>query len=131
MPDVFVPADTTQNTQLVDDLEEPAFYRLCDRPAATRNKQISNADFIAQYDITDTGLHNFIAYASQTVKNIVPRDLLVSRDVIKTLIKANAARFKWGNNAYYRVLTPTMLRLKRRCFNRCANMRICRCAEKK
>jgi carboxyl-terminal processing protease len=29
---------------------------------------------------------------------------MTSRDIIKTLIKANAARFKWGNNAYYRVL---------------------------
>lgn len=107
MPDVFVPADTTQNTQLVDDLAGNQLFTayVIDRLQPVISKYPTAENFISQYDITDTGLHNFIAYASQTVKNIAPRDLEISRDIIKTLIKANAARFKWGNNAYYRVLS--------------------------
>lgn len=106
MPDVFVPADTTQNTQLVDDLASNQLFTayVIDRLQPVISKYPTADNFINQYDITDTGLHNFIAYASQKVKNIAPRDLEISRDIIKTLIKANAARFKWGNNAYYRVL---------------------------
>jgi carboxyl-terminal processing protease len=106
MPDVFVPADTTQNTQLVDNLAGNQLFTayVIDRLQPVISKYPTADNFISQYDVTDTGLHNFIAYASQTIKSIAPHDLLVSRDVIKTLIKANAARFKWGNNAYYRVL---------------------------
>lgn len=106
MPDVFVAADTTQNTQLVDDLASNQLFTayVIDRLQPVLGKYPTADNFISQYDITDTGLHNFIAYASQTVKNIAQHDLMISRDIIKTLIKANAARFKWGNNAYYRVL---------------------------
>jgi carboxyl-terminal processing protease len=32
------------------------------------------------------------------------RELHMSREMIKTLLKANAARFKWGTSAYYQVL---------------------------
>jgi carboxyl-terminal processing protease len=31
MPDVFVPADTTQNTQVVQNLCEPTIFGLCNR----------------------------------------------------------------------------------------------------
>jgi carboxyl-terminal processing protease len=106
MPDVFVPADTSQNTQLVEDLAGNQLFTayVIDRLQPVLNKYATADNFIDQYNISDAGLHNFIAYASQTVKNINPNDLRLSKDIIKTLIKANAARFKWGNSAYYRVL---------------------------
>jgi carboxyl-terminal processing protease len=78
-----------------------------DRLQPVISKYPTADNFIGQYNISEDSLHNFIAYASQTVKYINPRDLQQSRDIIKTLIKANAARFKWGNNAYYRVLNDS------------------------
>jgi carboxyl-terminal processing protease len=106
MPDVFVPADTTQNTQLIDDLATNQLFTayIIDKLQPVINKYPTADNFISHYNITDDTLGNFIAYASKTVKYINPADLQQSRDVIKTLVKANAARFKWGNNAYYRVL---------------------------
>ena len=106
MPDVFVPADTSQNTQLVSDLANNQLFTayVIDRLQPVLNKYPTADNFIKQYTITDDGLHNFLAYASKTVKAIAPAEVQTSRDIIKTLIKANAARFKWGNNAYYRVL---------------------------
>jgi carboxyl-terminal processing protease len=68
-------------------------------------KQFAAADdFIKGYDITEANLQSFIMYASKKIDMMDPRELILSRPVIKTLVKANAARFKWGNNAYYQVL---------------------------
>ncbi|RYU87354.1 S41 family peptidase [Mucilaginibacter terrigena] len=106
MPDIFVPADTTQNTQLIEDLADNQLFTayVIDRLQPMMNKYATADNFIDQYNISDEGLNNFIAYTSKTVKEINYADLQLSKEVIKTLIKANAARFKWGNNAYYRVL---------------------------
>jgi carboxyl-terminal processing protease len=106
MPDVFVPADTTQNTQLLDDLSENQLFSayVIDRLQPVLAKYATQNDFIQQYQVTDEALNAFMAYSAQTLGSTDQRDLQVSRVVIKTLIKANAARFKWGNNAYYRVL---------------------------
>ncbi|MBB5397093.1 S41 family peptidase [Mucilaginibacter sp. AK015] len=109
MPDVFVPADTTENTQLVEDLADNQLFTayVIDRLQPVIAKYATADSFIDQYHITEEVLNNFIAYASQTVKHINPADLKLSKEFIKTLIKAHAARFKWGNNAYYRVLNTS------------------------
>jgi carboxyl-terminal processing protease len=109
MPDVFVPTDTSQNTQLIEQLAGNQLFTayVIDRLQPVISKYTTADNFIGQYNISEESLHNFIAYASQTVKYINPSDLQQSRNIIKTLIKANAARFKWGNNAYYRVLNDS------------------------
>ncbi|MET3977576.1 carboxyl-terminal processing protease [Mucilaginibacter sp. UYP25] len=106
MPDVFVPADTAQNTQLVDQLAQNQLFTayIIDRLQPMMSKYPTADNFIEQYNLSDEGLKNFIGYASQTIKYVKPTDLQQSKETIKTLVKANAARFKWGNNAYYRVL---------------------------
>jgi carboxyl-terminal processing protease len=106
MPDVFVPADTSQNTQLISDLAGSQLFTayVIDKLQPVLNKYPTADNFIKQYKITDEDLHHFIAYASQTVGTIAAAEVQPSGDTIKTLLKANAARFRWGNNAYYRVL---------------------------
>ncbi|WP_454801718.1 S41 family peptidase [Mucilaginibacter phyllosphaerae] len=106
MPDVFVPADTSQNTQLIEQLAENQIFTayVIDRLLPVIAKYPTADNFIEQYNLSDESLHNFIMYASQTVKYIDSHELRISGEMIKTLVKANAARFKWGNNAYYRVL---------------------------
>jgi carboxyl-terminal processing protease len=39
--------------------------------------------------------------------------LKASRETIKTLLKATAARFKWGDNAYFEVLNSDDVTLKK------------------
>jgi carboxyl-terminal processing protease len=41
------------------------------------------------------------------------RELRVSEPAIKTLIKAFAARFKWGDNAYFEALNSDDVALKK------------------
>ncbi|TSD63005.1 S41 family peptidase [Inquilinus sp. KBS0705] len=106
MPDVFVPADTTLNSQLLDDLTDNQLFTayVIDKLQPVLAKYPMQADFIQQYSVTDDTLQSFIAYSSQTLGNIDKQEVVLARQNIKTLLKANAARFKWGNNAYYRVV---------------------------
>jgi carboxyl-terminal processing protease len=106
MPDIFVPADTSQSTQLIDQLAGNQLFTayVIDKLQAIISRYPTADNFISKYNITEGSMHDFITYASKTVKYINTRELQLSRNIIKTLIKANAARFKWGNNAYYRVL---------------------------
>ncbi|MES2265323.1 MAG: S41 family peptidase [Bacteroidota bacterium] len=106
MPDIFVPADTTQNTKLLDQLAQNQLFTayIIDRLQPALSKYPTADNFIEQYNLSDEGLKNFIGYALQTIKQVNPVELQQSKGTIKTLVKATAARFKWGNNAYYRVL---------------------------
>ncbi|MDB4923165.1 S41 family peptidase [Mucilaginibacter sp.] len=106
MPDVFVPADTTQNTYLLQQLSDQQQFTAytIDKLQPQLNK-FSTADaFIKQYTINDDDVDNFILYASQAVKDINSHELLISRPIIKTMLKAAAVRFKWGDNAYYEAI---------------------------
>jgi carboxyl-terminal processing protease len=106
MPDVFVPADTTQNTQIISDLNDEQLFTgyVIDKLQPQLKKFTTPSDFIKQYSISDDAFGDFIIYASQKVKQMDLRELHMSREMIKTLLKANAARFKWGTSAYYQVL---------------------------
>lgn len=106
MPDVFVPADTSLATRLLQDLNIHQLFTayVIDRLQPVLSKFATADSFIKQYTVTDDILKNFISYSSKTIQQIDPQELALSRDIIKTLLKANAARFKWGNNAYYRVV---------------------------
>ncbi|TWR24048.1 S41 family peptidase [Mucilaginibacter pallidiroseus] len=109
MPDVFVPADTSQNTQLVYELNSNQLftaYVIDKLQPELKNYPTADA-FISNYQVTENELHHFVMYAAQTLKFMDSHELLVSGNIIKSLIKANAARFKWGSNAYYQVLNHT------------------------
>ncbi|MDB5002112.1 MAG: hypothetical protein JWQ34_337 [Mucilaginibacter sp.] len=105
MPDIFVPADTTQNTYLIRVLSNKQLFSayVIDHMQPVLNKYTAD-DFFKQYTVTDADLGNFILYASQTVKNIDPREVVTSKQNIKVLLKAFAARFKWGDEAYFKTI---------------------------
>jgi carboxyl-terminal processing protease len=95
MPDIFVPADTNQQlfTAYVVDNLQPAL-----------KKYPSENTFLKDYAVSDQQLFDFIQYASQTIKEMDSRDILISRPYLKTLLKSFAARFMWGDNAYFQAL---------------------------
>ncbi|MDN3581829.1 S41 family peptidase [Mucilaginibacter flavus] len=115
MPDVFVPADTTQNTQVLQSLSEQQLFTayVIDKMQPLINKYTGNNDFIKHYAVTEDDFRNFILYASQTIKEMDSRELLRSKEYIKTILKANAARFKWGDNAYYEVMNANDVAYKK------------------
>jgi carboxyl-terminal processing protease len=106
MPDVFIPADTTRNNQLIYQLSsEQLFtaYALDKLQPAT--KMYATLDqYIDTFNITDEQLSNFVVYASKTIKQLPLHEINRSKAELKLLIKGNAARLRWGNEAFYRIL---------------------------
>lgn len=115
MPDIFVPADTTQNTRLIHNLNNRQLFTayVIDRLQPALNKYATDDDFIKYYTVTDAGLADFISYASRSLKEVDPHELLISKDNIKLLLKAFAARFGWGDEAYFKTINANDTVLKK------------------
>jgi carboxyl-terminal processing protease len=106
MPDIFVPVDTAQDTNLIHELDDNLLFTafVIDRLQPVINKYASADDFVKQYQVSDDTFNDFIQYASGTIKEMDSNDIAISRQPIKTLLKACAARFKWGDEAYFETL---------------------------
>ena len=106
MPDVFVPADTTGNTRLLYDLNNRqlfmAFVLQRLQPALKRYPTFDS--FNQGFVVNDDVLTSFIIYASKTLKEMDSDEVGRSKANIKLYLKAMAARFKWGDEGYFRVL---------------------------
>lgn len=115
MPDIFVPADTTINTDLVQALSEQQLFTAytIDQLGPVLNKFHTADAFVSQYNISDDEFNKFILYASKTIKEMDSKELLSSKATIKTILKASAARFKWGDNAYFEVMNSDDAALKK------------------
>jgi carboxyl-terminal processing protease len=106
MPDVFIPADTTLNTPLIDRLNDGELFTayVIDELHSLLKNYRTEDDFINQYNISDKDFDAFIAYVAPALKEMDARDIQLSKDNIKKLLKAYMGRFGWGDNAYYRIL---------------------------
>ncbi|MDO3642541.1 S41 family peptidase [Mucilaginibacter sp. L3T2-6] len=106
MPDVFVPADTTGETYLLEDLSDQQLFTAytIDTLQPVLNSFSSSDDFIKKYEVSDDDFRKFMLYASQTIKEVNPQEALDSKSAIKAMLKASAARFKWGDNAYFEAM---------------------------
>ena len=115
MPDVFVPVDTTTHTLILQELGEQQLFTAytIDKLQPVLNKFASAGDFIKQYKVTDDEFDRFILYSSQTIKEMDSHELAISKPAIKNILKASAARFKWGTDAYYEALNSDDVTLKK------------------
>jgi carboxyl-terminal processing protease len=115
MPDIFVPADTAQNVVLIQELGNQQLFTayVIDKLQPTLKKFDSSDEFIKQYTVNEDEYNRFITYASSTIKEMDSHEVMVAEPVIKNLLKAFAARFKWGDNAYYEALNADDITLKR------------------
>jgi carboxyl-terminal processing protease len=106
MPDVFIPADTNTNTELIQELNNRQLFTayIIDRLYPVLKKYPDQDDFVKHYFPTEQDLDNFIVYSSATIKEMDSVEIKISRNNIKKLLKAYMGRFKWGDNAYYRVI---------------------------
>lgn len=105
MPDIFVPADTAHNTYLAHQLNNRQLFSayVIDHMQPLLNK-FSEDDFIKNYSVSDADLGNFILYASHSIKDIDPREVMIAKADLKTVLKAYAARFKWGDDGYFKTI---------------------------
>ncbi|MES2808582.1 MAG: S41 family peptidase, partial [Bacteroidota bacterium] len=108
MPDIFVPADTTLNTYLTHQLSNKQVFTayVIDHLQPLLAKYTA-ADYHKNYTVSDADLGNFIIYAAQKITDIDAREVMLGKDNLKNLLKAFAARFKWGDEEYYRNLNAT------------------------
>ena len=115
MPDVFVPEDTTKNTWLISQLSKRDLFTayIIDHMQPALKAYALDDDFINGYTISDADFTKFIKYASLTVKDITTEEVTAGKAHIKTLLKAHAAHFKWGDAGYYRALNATDVALKK------------------
>jgi carboxyl-terminal processing protease len=115
MPDIFVPADTTGNTEIMQELSSQQIFTayVVDKMQPALNNFASADAFIKQYAVSNNDFDSFILYASKTIKEMDSHELLVSKQNIKTQLKAMAARFKWGDNAYFEVVNDDDKTLKK------------------
>jgi len=106
MPDVFVPADTTGNTMLIQELGNQQLFNafVIDKMQSILNSYKTEDSFLNSYTVSDNQYDDFILYASKTLKEMDSSEVKISKDNIKLLLKAFAARFKWDDAAYYQVL---------------------------
>ena len=51
-------------------------------------------------------------YAQQTIQ-IDPQEVIESKEYIKTMLKAYSARFKWGEEAYFKAVNANDVGLKK------------------
>jgi carboxyl-terminal processing protease len=115
LPDVFVPADTAGDTQLLQELNEEQLFGafVIDRMQPLLNTFTSNDDFLKNYNVSDGQFDAFILYASKTLKEMDSKEIKVSKENIKQILKAYAARYKWGDSAYFEVLNSDDNTLKK------------------
>jgi carboxyl-terminal processing protease len=115
MPDIFVPADTTGNTQLVQDMNDQQLFGayVIDRMQPVLKSFKSDEAFLKSYTVSNDEMDDFILYASRTIKQMDSAELKESKDNIKLLLKAYAARYKWGDTAYFEVLNSDDTTLKK------------------
>lgn len=115
MPDVFVPEDTTRNTWLISQLTKNDLFTayIIDYLQPVLRSYNLEDDFINGYSVNDATMAQFIKYASLSVKDITKEEIAASKTHLKTLLKAYAAHFKWGDEGYYKALNATDTALKK------------------
>jgi carboxyl-terminal processing protease len=106
MPDIFVPEDAAANVGLLSAMAHGQLFTayVVDRMQPLLRNYVTAADFAKFYNVSDDELNRFIQYSSDALKDVNPHDLAIAKSYLKVILKAQAARFKWGNEWYYRVL---------------------------
>ncbi len=115
MPDIFVPADTTGNTLLIQELNNQQLFNafVIDKMQAGLNKYSTGESYLKNYNVSNNQFDDFILYASKTMKEMDSGEIKVSKESIKLLLKAFAARYKWGDTAYFQVINSNDNTLKK------------------
>ncbi|WP_448702072.1 S41 family peptidase [Mucilaginibacter sp. AW1-3] len=114
MPDVFIPADTTGNTELLYSLSNRQHFMAFAIQKMQRDiKQYPTFDaFSKNYQVNDDTFTDFLLYASKTLKQLDSDQIKQSDKKIRLYLKAFAARFKWGDDAYFKILNKDDVTLK-------------------
>ncbi|MBW4891769.1 S41 family peptidase [Mucilaginibacter sp. HMF5004] len=115
MPDVFVAADILSNTRLFYELGTHQLFLAyaLQKMQGSLAKYTTYETFNKNYSVSGREFNAFIIYATQTLKQIDPKEAARSANDIKLYMRATAARLKWGDEAYYKTLNADDVTLKK------------------
>lgn len=106
MPDVFVPADTTGNTDLLYNLNSHQLFTafVLQKMQGALSRYPTFEAFSKGYFVNDDTFTGFLVYSTKTLKQLDSDQIKQSDKKIRLYIKAFAARFKWGDEAFFKTL---------------------------
>ncbi len=110
MPDIFVPIDTTKNSDYYIDLWRKGIlnkfiYKYVDDNRKKLTKQYSDFTmFNNEYEFDNDKLNKFIKFAKKQGVEENEKDFNISKDIIKVQLKALIASSLWGTSEYYQVI---------------------------
>lgn len=108
MPDVFVPVDTIGTSWYYTELRYSAAFQnfAFDFVANKRHAWKSLGQFKSTFVVTDDLLNQFVNYADKNLKvKKNPKELAISKNLIKETLKAEIARQIWTEQGYYSVMS--------------------------
>mgnify|MGYP000921575740 CR=1 FL=1 len=107
MPDVFIGLDTVGNTWLLAQLRYTMVFQAYafDFANGKYNKWKSPKEFAANFSVSDALLNDFLNFGKKEYKiKVDTKELAISKNWIKTFLKAEIARQIWTEEGYYEVL---------------------------
>ena len=118
MPDVFVPLDTTYNTDfysyaMADGLVIQFAYDYLDHNRSHFNKYAGFAAFNKSFSVSDDIYRHFVDYAAKKGVKKNEQEIKRSAPLLKNLIKAYIARQLYKNDGFYPVVHQMDTALKK------------------
>lgn len=110
IPDIFVPLDTSHNSNLLTNLYyKGIFYsytfNYVDKFRKELKKKYTNSDdFDKNFKIDKLLLNDFISYVKNNGINFNEKEFSKSKDIITTNLKAGIARNLFGIEIYYKII---------------------------
>lgn len=110
MPDIFIPLDTSENSDLYVDLWSKGVFNQFVNEHVDANRPQLKADyptfeaFEKGFEIDDHYIEHFLETAKEEEVEVDSADLEISDHLIRTRLKALTARTLWKTQEYYRVV---------------------------
>lgn len=110
IPDVFVPIDTSENSNYFSSLwRKGVFNNFCleyvDRNRASLKKQYPDFEtFRSKFTVDKKLMDEFIAAGEKEGVKFVEKDFLVSKRIIEVRLKASIAQDIWDYKAFYPII---------------------------
>jgi carboxyl-terminal processing protease len=114
-PDVFIPNDTAGASYYLTELYyESVFNHFAIKFLDKKRTSLTSFEkYLKGFVVTEAMFNDFIAYAATLGVAKNPKDIAVSKNVIKNRIKAEFARHVWNDNGYYAVYLDDDLDVQR------------------
>lgn len=107
MPDVFVPLDTTGNSWLLTQLRYTTSFQAFafDYASGKYDKWKNPKEFARSFQVSDALMNDFLKFSEKEFKvKVNQEEVKVSKELIKTFLKAEIARQIWTEDGYFIVM---------------------------